>query len=93
MLYFTDADHREEAGPTQRGGGPGEFLGAKGEHNALCPVYPSRQLYSVNVQVTPQIVPCLSDSHLIELGVSTSGDRTTLRQECQQRCTNGTLIQ
>ena len=36
------------------------------------------------VQVTPQVVLCLTDVQLAELGVSTIGDRTSLRQRCQR---------
>ena len=35
-------------------------------------------------QVTPKLVPGLTDSQLSELGVPTMGDRAALRAACQQ---------
>jgi hypothetical protein len=45
----------------------------------------------VEERVTPQVVPCLTDQQLAELGISTLGDRTSLRQRCQ-RCAKGGSI-
>ena len=52
-------------------------------------------LYSnglVHWQVTPRIVPCLTDDQLSALGIITIGGRTILRQECQKQSPKGIYV-